>query len=466
VEDERIAQALQEDPKEVSELTMIVDMARNDLGRVAKPGAVRVLSDGAVESFETLFHRTATIEAEWEPRVGIGALLEATFPPASVTGAPKIRALQAISELESEARGPYCGALGIWQPGTRPRGDFSVLIRTAAWDGDHLRFRVGAGIVWDSVSEKEWAETWLKARFWGEPQDASKHGVAGFSEPKVPRVLVLDGHRADWRDSVLPATIPGVERGEGVFETFLFEKGGKAPEWDLHEERLFRSVALIGFPVHGQRLVDAFQELEPHLGQGPWRVRFALLKGHEGVIHRVWTAERPAPVPAEITVAPSRYTRDPNDPLHQAKTISRVLEQVARRDAQKRGAWEALLPTIDGDFAEATTANFFLWHKGVLRTPPADRGILLGTTRQSLLKAARAAGIAVDEETRITQRCIQEADEAYLTNAVVGVVPVKSILGLHESLPGAAGPFLPRLRAVYAGEGTKPDHADVSMKQP
>jgi len=143
---------------------MIVDMARNDLGQVARPGAVRVLSPGEVETFPTLFHRTATIEAELRDDVDLADVLRATFPPASVTGAPKVRALQAIAELEQEQRGAYCGAFGIWVPGAE-RADFSVLIRTAVVADQAMHLRVGAGIVWDSVPQREWEETWIKARY-------------------------------------------------------------------------------------------------------------------------------------------------------------------------------------------------------------------------------------------------------------------------------------------------------------
>jgi len=164
-EDEAIARHLNVDQKEVAELTMIVDMARNDLGRIADVGAVEVASAGEVEGYPTLFHRMATVRAKWNPEKGIAALLRATFPPASVTGAPKVRALQAIAELERRARGPYCGCLGYWIPGPEPHADFSVLIRTATLSRDRLRLAVGAGIVWDSDPEREWQETLLKGRY-------------------------------------------------------------------------------------------------------------------------------------------------------------------------------------------------------------------------------------------------------------------------------------------------------------
>ena len=150
--------------KERAELNMIVDMARNDLGRVADPGKVRLATAGKVTPFPTLFHRIAEVRAEWNPARGLGALMRATFPPASVTGAPKVRALQAIAELESTARGPYCGVFGYWLPG-EPRAEFSVLIRTSTLAKGRLSLRVGAGIVWDSNPLQEWKETLVKALY-------------------------------------------------------------------------------------------------------------------------------------------------------------------------------------------------------------------------------------------------------------------------------------------------------------
>ena len=163
-EDHLSREGLEKSEKECAELNMIVDMARHDLGRLAPPGEVHVVSEGAVETFPTLYHRTAQIAAQWNPRQGLSSLMKATFPPASVTGAPKVRALQAIQELEGIARGPYCGCFGYWIPG-EPRGDFSVLIRSAVIQGKELGVSVGAGIVWDSDPIQEWQETLLKVRY-------------------------------------------------------------------------------------------------------------------------------------------------------------------------------------------------------------------------------------------------------------------------------------------------------------
>lgn len=163
--DAAAAAALEASAKERAELAMIVDMARNDLGRVALPGAVQVPCAGEVEAYLSLFHRTATVRARWDPAVGFARLWAAVFPPASVSGAPKVAALRAIAALEEEDRGPYCGALGWWRPGPQPAGDFSVLIRTVSASAAGTCLRVGAGVTWDSTPEAEWAETLWKGRF-------------------------------------------------------------------------------------------------------------------------------------------------------------------------------------------------------------------------------------------------------------------------------------------------------------
>jgi para-aminobenzoate synthetase component 1 len=150
---------------------MIVDLARNDLGRVCAPGSVRVPELCAVESHPGLHHLVSTVRGHLRDDVGLGALVRATFPPASVTGAPKPRVLQAIEDLEPVRRGVYCGALGWIDTSAgdpeRVTADLAVAIRTFTVLGTPgsgcTHFSVGGGIVADSRPDAEWAETELKA---------------------------------------------------------------------------------------------------------------------------------------------------------------------------------------------------------------------------------------------------------------------------------------------------------------
>ena len=148
--------------KDRAENVMIVDLVRNDLGRVCRWGSVTVPSLLAVEPHPGLFHLVSTVEGRLRPGVGWAEVIDATFPPGSVTGAPKLAALDSISRLETEPRGVYCGAIG-WVDADRRAGDLNVAIRTFWIEDEVLNFGTGGGITYDSTPEGEWAETELKA---------------------------------------------------------------------------------------------------------------------------------------------------------------------------------------------------------------------------------------------------------------------------------------------------------------
>ena len=149
--------------KDRAENVMIVDLVRNDLGRVCEYGSVEVAGLCDVEPHPGLFHLVSTVRGRLRPDAGWPELIDATFPPGSVTGAPKLAALGAIAKLEPVPRGPYCGAVG-WVDGDAGRGDLNVAIRTLWLEAGEVHLGTGGGITWDSTEEGEWAETELKAR--------------------------------------------------------------------------------------------------------------------------------------------------------------------------------------------------------------------------------------------------------------------------------------------------------------
>lgn len=168
--DRTLVRDLTSDDKERAEHVMIVDLERNDLGRVCTAGSVQVDALLAVESHPTVHHLVSTIGGRLRPGVGLAELLAATFPGGSITGAPKQRAMQILADLEPWPRGPYCGAVGVFDP----RGDLELglAIRTAVVAGGRVRWHAGGGIVVDSTPEREWAEAWLKTA-------ALRHALAG-----------------------------------------------------------------------------------------------------------------------------------------------------------------------------------------------------------------------------------------------------------------------------------------------
>jgi para-aminobenzoate synthetase component I len=162
VEDARLASELTSSAKDRAELTMIVDLERNDLGRVCRFGTVRVTDPWAVESFEQVHHLVATIEGRLKPGVGPVDVIRAVFPGGSITGAPKIRAMEIIDELEPNRRSVYTGAIGYLSLGGLAA--FNIAIRTMLVEGDRVTYQVGGGIVADSDPEAEYLETLDKGR--------------------------------------------------------------------------------------------------------------------------------------------------------------------------------------------------------------------------------------------------------------------------------------------------------------
>ena len=263
-----------------------------------------------------------------------------------------------------------------------------------------------------------------------------------------PTFLTLDGRDLEPEAPALCAGMPGVLRGEGVFEAFLVKDGLPTPYLGDHAARLVRSAALIDMDAG----VEPMEGLEPFLDrldrENSWRVRLTLFRRSDDGVSRMWSASPAAPPPAEIALVIAEMRRDPLDPLAGAKTLSRASLQLARRKAQAAGAFEALVPTLDGDLAEGTSSNFFVVRHGVVRTPGLDRGILPGVTRAGVLAVCREIGIPT-EETRVEIADLEQAEEIWLTSAILGVQPVVRMVGMSLDLPGAEGPLLPKVQAAW-----------------
>ncbi len=270
--------------------------------------------------------------------------------------------------------------------------------------------------------------------------------------PRDPvEILLVDGRLKNPHEDALRADLPGVLRGEGIFESFLAVEGREPVFLRAHAERLEQSARLLGMDLGGRGLVEEWAVVAPHLQGRTLRVRYTVFRGLGDGLTRMWSAGRPAPAPREAVLQISRFRRDPCDPLAGAKTISRAALQAARREARQAGAWEALLPTLEGDFCECTSANLFLRLGRELRTPPLARGLLAGVTRAAILAGCGREGLQ-GREKPVHASDLVACDEIYITNAVIGVIPVRKILELRDDLPGQDGEFLPRLRAAYRAE--------------
>jgi para-aminobenzoate synthetase/4-amino-4-deoxychorismate lyase len=331
------AAALAADPKNRAENLMITDLLRNDLSRVAVPGSVRVPSLFAIETYPSIHQMTSTVTARLRDGADALDVLRALHPCGSITGAPKIRAMEIIAELEPHPRGLYTGSLGWIGPGARSAG-FSVAIRTLEVEGRTARLGLGSGIVADSAPADEWAESLSKARF---------------LFASAPRTLIETMRLA-------PA---GVER------------------LALHLDRLEQSARRFGFPFDRSAQEARLAALETGM---PRRLR--LLLGADGAV-ALQLSPLPPPPPAPAPVALVPLPVDPADWRLHHKSGDRAFYDNARAAS---GAFECLFVRADGLLTEGSFTSLFVQRDGVLLTPTARLGLLPGVLRAELLASGKA----------------------------------------------------------------------------
>jgi len=336
-----LAEQLRHSEKDCAENLMIVDLLRNDLGRVADQGSVVVDRLFDIEEYPTLWQMVSEVSANVGGR-SFGEIMGALFPCGSITGAPKIRAMQIASELETTERGIYTGALG-W---LAPDGDFrlNVAIRTLELGADGRgKLGVGSGIVADSQPAAEWQECLLKSRF-----------------------------------------LRDCDPGLLLIET-LRREDGQYPRLAGHLERLRRSATWLGFPCDEARVAELLAE-QP--SAGIWRVRLTLAKDGSVDVQAF-----------QLVVEPSGTRRaelaatniESNHALRRHKTTDRALydEALKALDGDPQ-LFDVVFLNERGEVAEGARSNVFVERDGVLLTPPLASGALPGVLRAALLADGRA----------------------------------------------------------------------------
>lgn len=374
-EDAANAKALQESPKNRAENLMIVDLIRNDLGRLAQAGDVHVRSLFELEPYETVFQLTSTIEAEID--APLGQIFGALFPCGSVTGAPKVRAMQIIHELEARARGPYCGAMGF----IKPDGDcsFNVPIRTLRLRVDNTcHMNVGSGIVADSEPEEEYNECLTKSRF------ATDDGL------QLIETLRCEIYRKNSQDEPFPLL-----------------------GW--HLQRLARSARALRFNYDEDAIREALLSYAITLSPGLQRVR--LLLARDGTLSLSHAPLDALPEHVTVNIAQDRLNAD--DPRLQHKTTARGFYDVALRDAIAHGHFDVIYLNTREEVCEGARSNIFIERDGQLFTPPTFCGLLPGVMRTQLLAAGSAT------ETVITFDDLLNAERVFVGNALRGLVQVQ-----------------------------------------
>ena len=346
---------LEASDKDRAENLIIVDLLRNDLGRVARFGTVTVSDLMRIERFDTVWQMTSSIEAEIAADTPLRDVFTALFPCGSITGAPKVRTMQIISELESAARGVYTGAIGFISPPGMPgpRASFSVGIRTVVIDGEtgDAEYGIGGGVTWDSAPEREYEEAALKSE-------------------------ILRYGRTDFE----------------LLETLRWNPVSGWYWLDYHLDRMAASAEYFGLPLDRSQLSD---RLDAAVG-GDNDLRVRLTVDRQGRASVAVTVQ-PRTGAKSVAVAVDREPVDVQSPFLFHKTTRR--EVYEERQARHPHADDVLLVNGNGDLTESAIANVVVKLNGAWYTPPIEAGCLPGIYRRVLL-----------EEGRISERRILLAD--------------------------------------------------------
>ena len=381
-QDERRAAELQADPKNRAENVMIVDLLRNDLGKIAQTGKVCVPEPFKVSRFGSVWQMTSTIQAQALPHISVADILRAAFPCGSITGAPKRMSMQIIESLEAEPRGLYTGSIGYLKPcagGLGFEGIFNVVIRTLSLkpvsdDLYHGVYGVGSGIVIDSDPAAEYRECGWKARFLNELRPAF-----------------------------------------GIFETMRVENR-QCRLLDLHLGRLKTSAQALNLPLPDDGETRIRQYIAD-LPDGLFRLK-AELVSDDLILSHAATAELPAP--QRIIPAPQPFPR--RDYLRRFKTTRRALYDHAWQAAETQGAFDSLFFNSDDLLLEGGRSNVFIKYQGQWLTPSLDLDILNGVMRQAVLQQPQTyLGANAVIETHITRDMLEHTEETRLSNALRGV---------------------------------------------
>ncbi|MFP5204584.1 MAG: aminodeoxychorismate synthase component I, partial [Acidobacteriota bacterium] len=376
-EDRKAAEWLRKDAKNRSENLMIVDLLRSDLGRVARTGTVRAEKLFTTEKLPTLWQMTSTVTAELRADADYEAVFRALFPCGSITGAPKVRAMQLIGQIEDEPRGVYTGAIGFFSPRLTV---FNVAIRTLEIEGGSGAMGVGSGVVIDSDAGSEYRECLLKGAF-------LTGGAAG------------------------SARLP--EEDFSLIETLRWEGG--FPLLPLHLDRLADSAEYFDFTCDRAAVQAALEEFAcGFTDRAPRRMR--LLLGRDGELE---IADEILSPPASdsvlrVRIAPERA--DPADPMLFHKTTHRPLYAAAFAAASRAGFADVLFFNLRGELTEGAISNVFVEKDGRWSTPPVDCGLLAGVYRRHLLATRPEI-----EERVLREDDLRCADAVYIANAVRGL---------------------------------------------
>jgi para-aminobenzoate synthetase component I len=414
--------------KDDAELTMIVDLMRNDLSRVTRYGSVVVKEHKRIEPYENVFHLVSIVKGCLEENKNSVDLLRATFPGGSITGCPKIRSMEIIDELEPVKRHVYTGSIGYLS--FHDTMDLSIAIRTATIANDTIFFSVGGGIVYDSDPEKEFQETLDKGKTLMESLSN-----ASDKNREIPVKAWVDGKIIDEQDAVFPATSTGFQYGAGLFETIKVEKGN-ALHLDDHVARFNRSWQqvfgeappditwrdVINLLVRENDYKDETLAVkilsardEQKTGNQNYLAAFA-----KKYIHRLSKTGKDG---LDLII----YPHSRKMPLADHKTMNYLYYHQAAVFAKRNRADEALILNPDQSVSETNTCNIIAVKYNSVILPDSDH-VLSGVTLKAVIKIFMDKGYHI-ESKKLFKKDLYTYPNILLTNSLMGAVKVLSIDG-------------------------------------
>lgn len=414
-QDERRAAELQADPKNRAENVMIVDLLRNDLGKIAQTGTVCVPEPFKVSRFGSVWQMTSTIQAQALPHTSFADILRAAFPCGSITGAPKKMSMQIIESLETEARGLYTGSIGYLKPcagGLGFEGIFNVVIRTLSLKPVSASDGIVSGI--GGPDSNAQARTAGQGGATPHPFDSNPpyRGVYG-----VGSGIVIDSDpAAEYRECGWKARFLNELRPDfGIFETLRVENR-RCALLDRHLCRLKTAAQALNLPLP-DGCENQIKQYIAHLPDGAFRIKALLASDgislSRAVLNHLADKQR---VIISPTILPAQNY------LRRFKTTHRALFDQAWQTAETQGAFDSLFFNSDGILLEGGRSNVFVKYQGQWLTPSLDLDILNGIMRQAVLDEPQKY-LQTNQviETHITQKTLQESEEIRLSNALRGV---------------------------------------------
>ncbi len=381
--DREMAQALSNDPKNRAENLMITDMVRNDFGRICRPGSIRVDPMFHVDTYQTLHQMISTVHGQLGKEANLFDILGATFPPASITGAPKISAVNLLRKVEKSPRGIYTGTIGCFNG--NDSFCLNVAIRTLLCTKEKTELGIGGGITWYSDPAAEWEEALLKSRF------------AGCSHPEFR-----------------------------IFETMFWSPETGFTYLEEHKQRAEASQRFMGRPFRREALDNALEKLSLALAaDAQYRVGACVkfLLDRNGEIETSTALPRkPDWKGLDLKLLVSRKRIHSDDLFLYHKTTHREFYDKCFHEAREQGAHEVVFLNEKGELTEGAISNIFLKLDGQWHTPPVACGLLPGIWRARMIRELNA------RETVMTANDLKRAGEIRIGNSLRGTGIVKEVL--------------------------------------